>query len=32
MLIALDALTEIGMVETGAYTILDMGEFNDKIW
>jgi xanthine/uracil/vitamin C permease (AzgA family) len=32
MLIALDALTEIGMVQTGTYTILSMGPFTSKIW
>ena len=32
LLITLDALTQIGMVKTGSYTILDMGQFTSKIW
>jgi xanthine/uracil/vitamin C permease (AzgA family) len=32
LLIALDALTSIHLVESGRYTITDMGTFTSKIW
>lgn len=32
LLIALEALTEIGLVRSGEYTVLDIGNFNDEIY